>query len=122
MFIRKNIDNSVPVELFVVLKSKNQIYHKVIICCDDIQGIYKCGQWYTSISLQSWNVSQESYDVENYELKQLINIVAITLHKKENMSPPLYSFITETWLCRLCNGHMCLPIISQQLITTITKS
>ena len=39
-----NTDNSGPIELFFVVKSTNQTYHKVIICCDDMQGIYKCGK------------------------------------------------------------------------------
>ena len=49
----------------------------------------------------------------------MINVVAIPLHQNENMSTALYAFVTETWLCRSCNGFMCLPIISKQLITKI---
>ena len=91
------------------------------ICCDDMQGTYKCGQWYTSISLQSLDVSQTSSGIEKNEMKKLINVVAIPLFQNEEMSRPLYAFVTETWLCRSCNGHMCLPIISEQLITKVTK-
>ena len=94
------VDNSVLVEPFFVLKGTNQTYHKVKIYCDNMQGIYKCGQWYTSISLKSWNVSQENFGIEKDELKKLINVVDIPLHQNEDMSPPLYEFVTETCLCR----------------------
>ena len=43
------IDRLIPIELFVVVKGTNKTYHKLKICCDDTQGLYKCGQWYTSI-------------------------------------------------------------------------
>ena len=67
------------------------------------------------------DISDEISCIEKNELKKLTNVVAIPLFQNENMSAPLYAFVTETWLCRSCNGHMFLPIISKQLITKVTK-
>ena len=103
------------------MKGTNQTYHKLKIYCDDTQGLYKCEQWYTSISLQSKDLSDEISGIEKNEFKNIINVVAFPLHQNENISPRLYAFVTETWLCRSYNGHMCLPIISEQLLTKVTK-
>ena len=113
-------DKSIPSELFFVFYcKKNQTYHKINICCHDMQGTYICGQWYSNISLQSLDKSDTNCIIDKNELKKLINVVAIPLHQNENMSTALYAFVTETWLCRSCNGFMCLPIISKQLTTKI---
>ena len=63
--------------VFCLLKNANQKYDKVKICCNDMQGTYKCGQWYTSISLPLKVVSDEKSGIEKNELKKLINVVAI---------------------------------------------
>ena len=78
-----NSDRLCSVNLFCVLKSANQKYHKVKICCNDMQGTYKCGQWYTSISLKSLDVSRTSSEFEKDELQKLINVVAILLFQNK---------------------------------------
>ena len=42
-------------ELFCVVKSTNNSYHKVSIQCNDDNGIYNNGQWYTHVTIQKLN-------------------------------------------------------------------
>ena len=64
-------DKSIPSELFFVFFcKKNQTYHKINICCHDMQGTYICGQWYSNISLQSLDKSDTNSIIDKNELKK----------------------------------------------------
>lgn len=38
--------------IFVVVKDANNVHYKIQIACDDVNGEYKCGQWYTQVSIK----------------------------------------------------------------------
>ena len=103
-------------QLFFVVKINNDSYHKVSLQCNDDKGIYNNGQWYTYVTPQKLNVIETTSNISTTEFKHLTNVIAIPLIQNIVTDIPLYAFVTETWLCRSCNGNMCLPNIASELI------
>ena len=109
-------------QLFCVIKNLNDIYYKVNIICDDTIGIYKCGQWYSSIKLQRFDILNDLYAFEKSALDLFINVVAVPMIYKDLTERTVYAFFTDSWLCCTCQGQMCTPTTSSSLISNLTSS
>ena len=109
-------------QLFCVIKTSNDIYYKVNILCDDSIGMYKYGQWYSSIKLQPLDILNDLYSFDKSALDLFVNAVAVPMIYKDATGRTLYAFITDSWLCRTCQGQMCTPKLSSSLITKLTSS
>ena len=108
-------------ELFCVVKNNNNSYHKVSIQCNDDNGICNNGQWYTHVTIQRVNVCNMLSRISTTEFENLTNVIAILILQNIDTDNPLYAFVTETWLCRSCNGNMCLPNIASELIKKLNE-
>ena len=109
-------------QLFCVIKTSNDIYYKVNILCDDSIGMYKYGQWYSSIKLQPLDILNDLYAFDKSALDLFVNAVAVPMIYKDATGRTLYAFITDSWLCRTCQGQMCTPKLLLSLITKLTSS
>ena len=108
-------------QLFCIIKSGHKIYRKLNLTCDDDQGTYKEGQWFTAVSLEQANTDDDSCQILTNEFQNLTNVLGIPLLQNDSMDIPLYAFVSETWLCRSCNGFMCLPKIAPELIIELNQ-
>ena len=70
------------------------------LTCDDDQGIYKEGQWFTNLSLEQANRNDVSCQISTNYFHNLTNILGIPLLQNDSMDIPLDAFVSETWLCR----------------------
>ena len=55
-------------------------------------------------------------------LDLFVHAVAVPMIYKDATGRTLYAFITDSWLCRTCQGQMCTPKLSSSLITKLTSS
>ena len=112
-------NNTNLAQLFCVIKCKSSSFQKVHIICDDNKGMYNNGQWYTYVTSQTLDVSEPLCSITTEDFKNVTNVIAIPLLRNVDSDIPLYAFVTETWLCRSCNGIMCLPNIAPEIILEI---
>ena len=108
-------------QLFCIIKSGREVYQKLNLACDDDQGIYKEGQWFTNVSLEQANTDVGSCQVSANEFHNFTNVLGIPLLQNDSMNTQLYAFVSETWLCRSCNGVMCVPKIASELIIELNE-
>ena len=108
-------------QLFCIIKSGHEVHQKLKLTCDDDQGMYKNGQWFTNVSLQQANIDDVSCQISTNEFHNLTNVLGIPLLQNDSMNIPLYAFVSETWLYRSCNGVMCLPKIASELIIELNQ-
>ena len=97
-------------------KNYNNSYQKVSIKYNNDKGIYNNGQWYTHVATPTIYSGKSLSQISFTEFQNLTNVIAIPFLQNVDTDNPLYAFVTETWLCRSCNGNMCLPNISSELI------
>ena len=114
--MRSNMNSS---QLFCVIKCKSNSFQTVNIMCNDIKCMYNNGQWYTFVTSQTLDESDSLCSITTEDFKNITNVIAMPLLQNEDTQIPLYAFITETWLCRSCNGIMCLPNIASEIILEI---
>ena len=103
-------------QLFCVVQADSDFYQKVYIDCKDNDVLYNNGKWYTHVNLQKLDVSDKSCTIVSEDFKSLTNVIAIPLLRSIDTDIPLYAFVTKIWLCRSCNGIMCLPNIDPEII------
>ena len=87
--------------------------------CDDNKGIYNNGQWYTYVTTNTFDGNHTLSNISTTEFEHWTNVIAIPLIEKNDTDNQLYAFVTETWLCRSCNGNMCLTNISSEIIINL---
>ena len=83
-----------PPQFFCVIKNFNGIYYEINIICDDSIGMYKCGQWYSSIRLQPLNILNDLYVFDKSALDLFVNAVVFPMIHKDTTGRTLYAFIT----------------------------
>ena len=106
-------------QIFVVVKNANNDYYKIKITCDDVNGEYKCGQWYTRVSIKHELTMEVLCTQQQEQRLEYVSEIAIPRVIQNHDHNALYAFVNEHWQCRTCNGKMVLPIISQELIQSI---
>ena len=112
-------DNNNVQDIFCVVEHANNVHHKYQVVCDDDNGTYKYGQWYTQISITRGTIFNESCTQQQEQCGEYISVIAIPLIFQNDEYDSLYAFVNEHWQCRTCNGSMYLPEISQELIRNI---
>ena len=105
-------------QLYCIVK-KNDCFYKVSIQCNDDGGMYHNGQWYTHVTTTMHNDNYSLSQISTTDFRNLTNVIALPLIENVDMNNSLYAFVTDTWLCRSCNGNMCLPTIASELILKI---
>ena len=115
-------NTTAPLQLFCVIKNSNDIYYKVSIICDNTIGMYKCRQWYSSIKLQSLDILNDLCAFDKSALDLFVNVVPVPMIYKDITERTVYTFFTNSWLCRTCQGQMCTPTIPSSLISNLTSS
>ena len=105
-----------PPALFCLVKNEFKGYYKIYIVCNDDDGTHKCGQWYSVVNIDPFDVEHDQYNWCDNVIKNYVNILALHLVKPVDGDNNLYAFITDTWLCQNQHGLMCLPTMSTSLL------